>query len=298
MASRNLTPVYGNLGIPVMGNARIPAAGSFDLGWTLHWASHSVRESGGNRVLEYDGETQRHDLRVDVGLGKGFGAFVSLPYVRHLGGSFDSLIDGWHDFWGLPDGARPEQPQDALRYLLNGSDGFLLDDDVSGLGDVELGLSARLLERENWTLSAVAQVKLDTGDVEDFTGSGDTSYSVGLRYSSGHCLVASLSCHLQAGVTDLGSSSFDPGMDEQTVYAGVSIAWELLPQLALLAQLDIHEEIYQREPLAENGTPLWGTLGFRWQPAQGWAIDAHFSEDLSVGTAPDVTFLLGVRRGL
>ena len=296
-ASRNLAPIYANLGIPTLADARIPEAGSWQAGWTLHWASHSVQTPGERRSVEFDGETRRHDFQVLLGLGSGFSLSANLPFVRHSAGSLDSLIDGWHGFWGMPEGDRPGQPRDRLRFEFSGENGFLLDRPTAGIGDAELELAARLIEREHRALSAFARIKLDTGDARDMTGSGHTGYSAGVRYRNDRCAMAALSCHLQAGVAQIGDIEFDPAADSSALFASLSLVWEFIPSLALAAQLDVHEPIYATAPLAEDGAPVWGTLGLRWAAGRSWIVEAQFNEDLNVGTAPDITFILGVSRG-
>ena len=64
--------------------------------------------------------------------------------------------------------------------------------------------------------------------------------------------------------------------------------------MALLAQVDTQERVYRAAPLASSGTPVWGVLGLRWAPRAAWLLEADISEDLQVGSAPDVTFMLGV----
>ena len=160
-----------------------------------------------------------------------------------------------------------------------------------------MGLAARLTEREHWALSAFARIKLDTGDARDMTGSGHTGYSAGVRYRNDRCAMAALSCHLQAGVARIGDIEFDPAADSSALFASLSLVWEFIPSLALVAQLDVHEPIYATAPLAEDGMPVWGTLGLRWAAGRSWIVEAQFNEDLNVGTAPDITFILGVSRG-
>lgn len=300
MLSRNLSPIYANLGIPLMQSAWGEAVGRSSAAYQFHWASHSVRESDKGIALEFDGETQRHDLRfqtgVDLGVGQGLKLSVNIPWIRQCGGSLDSLIDGWHSLWGFPDGPRPEQPQDRLRYFYGASPGFLLEDATSGLGDVELAASLHFSGGENWTLAAFAQAKLDTGDADDFTGSGDTGFSAGLRASRRACFWQRLSCHLQFGVSNVGDLRWAPEADSEVLFAGVSLAWSLSESLVLLGQLEGHEVVYASAPLDSNGAPLWGTLGLRWQATDHWQVNTQIAEDLAVGAAPDVTFTLGINR--
>ncbi len=297
IASRNLSPLYANLGVPVMSTANPVKEGEWALDWTLHWASHSVLEQQPGERLTLDGETQRQDFRFQRGLGRGLSLSLNVPYISHSGGQLDALIDGWHAFWGMPDGPRAEQPEDRLRFAYTGSPGFDVGSARSGIGDLELAASLQVSSGEHWGLGVFAQYKFDTGEQDDFTGSGDTGASLGARWSRQRCVFADLNCHLQVGVSEVGSSAFDPGADSLTPFLGFSLAWLLHPSLSILAQIDTHDVIYDAAVLRENGPPVWGTLGLRWQPAQRWLIDAQFVEDLAVGSAPDVSFRFSLAHG-
>jgi hypothetical protein len=302
VASRNTAPIYANLGIPTQRDAGSLGAGAWQLGWQLHWASHSVRERSGELALEMDGETRRHDLSLRLGLGRGVTVEATVPWIRHEGGSLDSLIEGWHELWGLPNGARDDQPDDVLRFAYNGPRGFLLNSEASGVGDIELGIAWTMGTIAGADWASFAQVKLATGDAEVFTGSGGTAYAAGMRASLHACGDRRLSCHVQLGYALTGDIAFAPDADEGSWFAGLSLAWALGEHWALIGQLDAQAEIFAGDPLATAGAPVWGTLGARWTPAgRGdnpgkWAFEAHFSEDLAVGAAPDITFLLSASR--
>lgn len=302
LASRNVAPIYANLGVPVQRDAAALDAGHWSLGWELHWASHSVRERSGRLELELDGETQRHDLGLRVGLGHGLTLDLSIPWIRHTGGSLDPLIEGWHDFWGLPNGARDDQPRDAVRFAYNGPGGLLLDSPASGLGDVELGVAWALGAFAGAEVASFAQFKFDTGDPADLTGSGDDALAAGLRVSMHSCATARLSCHAHAGYVHSGDSAIATDAEGGGWFAGFSLAWSLGDRWTLVGQLDAQANPYTEDPLATAGTPLWGTLGLRWLPVLrssepgAWVIEGSFSEDLVVGSAPDITFLLSVSR--
>ncbi|EAQ99140.2 DUF3187 family protein [Congregibacter litoralis] len=297
IASRNLSPLYANLGVPVMTRAASLEEGEWIVDSTLHWASHAVLERRGGEGLELDGETQRLDLRLQRGFGRKLSLSLNLPYIRHSGGNLDGLIDGWHAFWGMPDGPRGVQPDDRLRYAYTGPEGFELDSSRSGLGDVELGAKLQVSAGDNWALGVFAQYKFATGDSSDFTGSGESGASLGARWSRQRCVFADVSCHLQIGVSEVGDSAFDEDADTVTPFLGFSLAWLIHPSVSILAQIDTHDVIYEAAVLRENGSPVWGTLGLRWQPATRWLIDAQFVEDLAVGSAPDVTFRFSLSRG-
>jgi len=296
LASRNLSPLYANLGVPVLRSAWGTQRGEWDGAYRLHWASHSLQESGHGGSLEFDGETQRHDLSLRVGVTDRLAVEANVPYVRHSEGRLDALIDDWHAFWGLPDGFRDDQPRDQLRFAYSASSGFLLDEGSSGIGDVELGLSWHLLDSDAAGISVFAQAKFASGDEGRFTGSGDRGYGAGFRATLPVCLFSALSCHAQFGIVDVGRIAWAPGADRRAVFASLALSWSIGERFVLVGQLDAHSVVYGESPLDSSGTPLWGSLGLRWSVTDAWSVDAGFSEDLAVGTAPDVTFMAGVTR--
>jgi hypothetical protein len=296
VASRNLSPLYANLGIPVMMSAVSLGKGELDLDWTLHWASHSIAERSDGEILSIDGETRRQDFRAQLGLGKGVVMSLNVPYVSHSGGQLDTFIDDWHAFWGMPDGPRAIQPTDELQFAYTGTSGFNLNSRRAGFGDVEMALSLAVASSELWTLGVFAQYKFATGDVRDFSGSGEQGMSLGVRWSRQACFFARLHCHLQGGVSDVGKSAFDSNAQTRVPFAGLSLAWELSDAFALLAQLDTHDVVYDAAVLGANGAAVWGTLGLRWQPRNRWIMDAQFVEDLAVGSAPDISFRFALSR--
>lgn len=295
--SRNLSPLYASLGIPVLRSVPALQRGDWRVRYGLHWASHSVRVAGPDAGLELDGETRRHDLSLRMGVTERLVVEVNLPFVSHRAGELDSLIDDWHGFWGLPDGFRDDQPRDRLRFAYTARPGFALDESASGAGDAELGLSWRLLGREDARLAVFAQAKLATGDPDRFTGSGDRGLSAGVRATFPACVLEALACHAQLGVAEIGRIAYAPDADRRVAFASFALAWSLSGKVVLVGQLDAHGVVYDSRPLDGRGAPVWGTLGLRWSPGDAWTLDAGFSEDLAVGAAPDVTFMIGLSRG-
>ncbi len=296
LVSRNLSPFETGLGMPAMAAANALNKGRWNLTWDLHWASHAVREVGNEGDLELDGETRRQDLRLVAGITDRLTLMVDVPWIHHSAGSLDSLIDGWHDFWGLPEGDRADQPQDKLRFAVSGTEEFALEQGASGLGDVELGLAWEFWGDERQDLAAFTQITLDTGDNKDLTGSGDTAVAAGLRYSRQRCVFSELSCHVQAGLIDPGSLEFTGRQRSLLMFGGLSLVWQPATKLALIAQLESREGAYEVGPLSTHDMALWGSLGLRWQPGTDWVVEAQFSEDLKVESAPDITFRLALGR--
>ena len=78
------------------------------------------------------------------------------------GGELDTLIEDWHDFFGLPQGDRDKNPRDQLNieYQRDGVLEYSQTEDSSGLGDIAL---SRWLPA-GWTGSpTTAAIELPTG---------------------------------------------------------------------------------------------------------------------------------------
>jgi len=294
VASRNLSPLYASLGVPVMHAAQVREAGELRFGWQLYWASHAVRETGG--ILEFDGETRRHDLRLTWSFAPRWTLNATVPWIDHSGGRLDALIDGWHDVWGLPDGPRAVQPRDRLRFAWANPPGFLLEAPRSGWGDAELDLAWHVYERDGRGVTLFTHGKLATGRVADFTGTGAGALGAGLRARADECATARLSCHVQLGLIDVGPSPFTQQADERVAFAGLSLAWRVSERLAATAQVEVQDGVYREEPLDASGTPVWGALGLRWRVAPLWIAEVQVGEDPFIDPIPGREHIIAVQR--
>ncbi|MEJ2532636.1 MAG: DUF3187 family protein [Halioglobus sp.] len=295
--ARNLAPVAGLLGLPSQREASTREGGSFGIALHGSVASHYVSDSGeGERVL-LDGETRRFALQARYGLAEDWELELEVPWLRHSGGELDDLIDSWHDLWGMPDGGRSAAPADRLRYGYRGDGGqFLLEDDVSGLGDISLSLHHTFYRDDEAAASVAVGYKFASGEERDFLGSGgDDVYAV-LRFSSGMLQDLPLRWHGQLGYLRAGASDLLKPLQERDLwFAGLTLDWAIAPTWSLLAQVDSHAAPLDSELTALGDDAVFLTLGARWRFAQEWAVDVSFIEDIRVETAPDITFQASLR---
>ena len=73
------------------------------------WSSKAATET-----LIVDAETREARLTLQAPLSDRFAFQLQLPYRYTGAGNLDGFIDGWHDAFGLPDGARSQLPSDAI----------------------------------------------------------------------------------------------------------------------------------------------------------------------------------------
>lgn len=293
---KNLSPVAGLLGLPSQREADIAAAGRFDLALHGSLASHYVSESNDSEYLNFDGETARVAVEARYAIANNWDLQLEAPWLDHSGGKLDSLIDSWHDFWGMSDGGRSKVPGDILDYRYRGSDEFSLQDDASGLGDITLALSHRFYVDESAAAALVLGYKFGTGEEEEFLGSGADDAYIALRFSGDHGNHLPLRWHGQLGYLHAGEIDLIQNIQERDLwFAGLGLDWQINTAWSVLGQLDAHAAPTDSDidGLGEDAIML--SVGGRWRFAQDWALDLSVIEDVQVETAPDVTFQASLR---
>lgn len=295
--AKNLSPVTGLFGLPSQRAAATVAGGTSSVALHTSIASHYVEDTEGLEVLTLDGETLRLALEWRYGLTDNWELHAELPWLDQSGGQLDSLIDSWHDLWGLSDGGRSQAPRDVLEYRYASPDaGFLLEDDASGLGDISLSLNYAFYREDDAVAAVALGYKFATGDEDDFLGSGSDDIFLVARFSGQHLADLPLTWHGQLGYLHAGDADVLGDLQEQDLwFAGLSLDWQLGQRWSLIAQLDANAAPADSAVTALGDEAIWLTLGARWRFTEKWALDFSFIEDVQVETAPDVTFQASLR---
>ncbi|GAB3273702.1 DUF3187 family protein [Parahaliea aestuarii] len=294
---KNLSPVAGLVGLPSQRSAAVGEAGAWQLALHGSVASHYVSDRGAREALNLDGETQRLALELRYAFAPDWELQLELPWLRQDAGFLDSAIDGWHDFWGMPDGGRGEAPGDVLDYrYADPGLRFALEDDGSGIGDASLALQHAFYRGETATLSVAAGYKFGSGDARDFTGSGEGDVYVALRASGADLAGLPLDWHAQAGYLRAGEvAMLGPRQERDLWFAGGALSWRFAGDWRLLGQFDAHAAPIDSAIDALGSTAMMLSAGLRWHPAPDWSLDFAVIEDIAVETAPDVVFQFDLR---
>jgi len=290
---KNLSPVTGLLGLPSQRSAASEAEGKLALALHSSVANNYVLDANSHEYLNLDGETLRFALDLRYGLAPDWDVQLEVPWLKQSGGQLDSLIDNWHDLWGMSDGGRSQVPRNLLdyRYASSSAPGFLLEDDSSGLGDITLALNYAFFRDEDAVASVALGYKFGVGDEDKFLGSGADDVYVALRFSGAHLSGLPLRWHGQAGYLRAGDSNLLDGIQRQDLwFAGLALDWLVSENWSLLAQVDSNAAPTRSDITALGDTAGTFTAGARWRFAPGWSVDASVVEDILVETAPDVTF--------
>jgi hypothetical protein len=279
--------------------ARIDAKNRWSFGADFNWGNSAFAQASGSESLLVDAETRELNLSVGHGLGERFALRLQLPYRYTGGGSLDDFIDHWHDFFNLPQGARPSLPIDAIHiaYRRNGETPIDIRSAASGIGDVRAAAGYQWLDATNTSIAAWLDLKLPTGDADKLTGSGATDVS--LLVAGEHRFSQRWSVFGQLGMSYLGSGDLLPDQQRHFVGSGLlGVDVRVWRGLGFKLQLDGHSGAFSNTSLDYLGEATILTLGGDYRFASDWLLDFGVSEDVAVGTAPDVVFVFGVRRRL
>jgi Protein of unknown function (DUF3187) len=295
-SARDLNPLLAGFGLPAALPARV-SGGSWTIAADLNWASTALVQRVGTEQLIVDAETREARLTVGRAWSNGFAARLQIPYRYTGGGVLDDAIDGWHDFFGLPEGVRPAMPQDRIRIAYARGSEVLLDIESSadGLGDISLDVGRSLYSASSGAAAAWFSIKLPAGDADRFTGSEATDVS--LAIAAEHALGEKWSVFGQAGVTRLGDGERLPAQQQDIVWSGLAgIGWRAWRGLELKAQVDAHSAVFDETDLDFLGDAVVLTVGGGYRFASGWQLDVAVSEDIAVESASDVVFVFGLQR--
>jgi len=281
--------------LPDLGRASVLDAGATTLRLNLDLANEYAVDGNGLTTLELDGESQAWTLGARRGFGGRFEVGVEATLLHRSGGFLDGTIENWHEWFGLPDGGRPDAPRDRLRYRLidNGVVRMDVDDDWTGVSD--LRLSGGWQATEGAALRAM--LALPTGDADALAGGhwGAASWlDLALPAPFGDRVEGSLS----GGVA--WQETTGPLADLQrdlTPFAGLALGWHFWRGATLLGQLYWHDALYDDPEGVELDAfrpGLQGSLGLRWETPSGWRWDLGFQEDLITDASSDFAIHAGL----
>ncbi len=303
LTTRNLSPAVIGFGLPVPGPARVlgPGAGQAALSFDLV-NNYALSEGAGESLL-FDGESYRAAFSFDYGISPGVEFGAELPLIAHRGGFLDSFIEGWHDFFGLPQGGREQTPRNRLNYRYSrvGGEGFSLDSDSGGVGDFSLRAAWQLWQNSDLTSSLALRgsLKLPTGDASELTGSGSTDVALWLSGEQRRQVSAGLLLFYGGAGALLGTDG-DLLPDQRRNLVGLvnlGFGWQPWSSLGLQVQFDGHSSFYRGSDFRELNR-FAGQLAMGGSIALGekTVLELAVVEDIIVRTTPDVGFHLTLRH--
>lgn len=301
----NLAPLVQIHGLPVPDSARVLAQGEGEVSAVADVTNNYTESSKGTEGVTFDGETYRVGLDLRYGIAPGVEAGIEIPLVIHSGGFLDGFIEGFHDVFNFTNGGRDAVSRDRLlyRYERNGVERFRVDDSGGGIGDIRLTGGIQLYDDQAEAprrLALRGALKLPTGDSDRLRGSGSVDFALWFAGSDDYRLGdwGHLTLFANAGGTIMGDGDVMGSQQRDLAATGVAgLGWSPVDWVAITAQGTWHSSLYSGSDLREIGNDsLVMTGGFAFALSERTSLDLALSEDLSVDTAPDVTFHLALRQ--
>ncbi|GMR17247.1 MAG: DUF3187 family protein [Gammaproteobacteria bacterium] len=296
-------PLTGIFGFPnSMEGATLADAGRNAWNVSSMLSSHAIIQQTADERLQFDGQTTRLALTYRRGISDRLELGIELPYLWHEYGNLDSFIDGWHDFFGLPNGVRTLQPQDQIEFSYADAAGeqLGLSRSVNGVGDLRLLGGWRLAGSGDSSTALRFNIKLPTGDSARLLGSGGTDFSIGIAgdYESLWGMQR-LSGFYRLSGTRLGTPDILRDRYRRFV-ARVSggVGYRLNDVMTIRAQVTLRSAAFDSGIGALGNNAAMLAFGADFRLSEKYALAIGVIEDINVTTAPDVTFTVTLdRRG-
>lgn len=281
--TRNDALIVGAVSLPALAPAA-PAEGQLDFGARIDIVSEFVAIDNANESLLMDGETYRLSLSTSGRFSERSFWSVRLPVLHQGGGFMDSIINDWHDFFGLPEGGRDQAPKDRYRYeyVRDGQTELLVTDGGNRLGDLEIAW--HFLPSANWLLGA--QLKLPTGNDEKLAGGGTTGGSLWVTHTFqtgrfGGFISAGASANGRGGILREQQRRVTP-------FGGFGLNVRLTEWMTAVTQLYAHRAPFTGSNLSaleRDSAQLSLGAVFRLGPVA--RLHLLFQEDVAVNASPD-----------
>ncbi len=273
--------------------ARTLKEGHAEFAVHLQGASNIVKETSGGAVVDLDAETWTYQFELRKSAWGGEVTAI-VPMRDNTHGFMDNLISGWHGFFDLYAGDRPNYPANDYHYFVRDPAGNILNvpSDQFGLGDVslmwkqEIGGSAA-----DHALSYRVGVKLPTGDFDKGLGSGGVDAGVGLVYET---LGEKWAGYANLNYIFTSQGDFGAFQVNDIVTGSIAAEYRLRHTWWLTGQVD-----YAQFPLTTGSNldkdSLELLFGFHKLLEKELLFSGGFTEDISLESSPDFGVIAELR---
>ena len=295
LATRDQNPMLQAYYLPAIGFSSQP-------GWQY---SHSLfitntfqEETINNEALVIDVENYRFDFSIAYQKNN-WRASTKIPLIFNQGGILDNLIEGWHDFFGLPEGGRNANPNNLLNmeYIKNGATIFLQDQADNDIGDIEISLSYQLANGDKQSTDLSLGIELPTGSAESNSGNEATDIAIWLSHNRAVSDLTSLYGLIAYSRLGKGGQMADQ-LKSSTWVAQLGAEHNFSTNITGILQLDMHSALIKDSALKAFGNSLQVQVGLQFRNIiEDSNRDLFFSEDILAKSAPDITFGIRISGG-
>ena len=289
-ATRDQNPLLRGFYLPLPSDSRRDAQASVSA--TLLTSNTLNVEKNSHESLFVDGESTALDLTFENSLAANWRYRLSAPLIHDSGGVLDSVIDVWHQAFGLSRGNRPFYPKRQLDYSYAGAAAVDLHRSQTSVGDLAADVGWYAVDDARRTLSLWGGLKAPTGKVADLTSDGAWD---GALWVHGAMRWPMWQLAAELGVAQpFGDEIFAGAAHGDSVFGRFAATRAVGASWSLRAQLDGQTGHVAGSDLRFLGPSLQLTVGAARALTGRWRVEMGFAEDAAVNTAPDITFFLGI----
>jgi hypothetical protein len=288
LATRDMNPILQPIFLP--GYISLTEEPGWRVDHTLYITNTLQQKTSDDENVLIDVENYRYEL--NLGYRQNDLVWqVRMPYIVNQGGSLDNVIDSWHDFFGLPDGKRNDFPRDQIdiEYVRDGEVVYSQTESSSGIGDVSIALG----HHPAGEIGYFVAIELPTGSESNYTGNEGIDIAFWLLGDTPMSENATI--YGLFGITLPADDGALEGLVADHIWvAQAGLNYRFADWALGYAQLDLHSESLEDSDLRPFGPSVQIQLGLGFDALfEHHRLDLFFSEDIYVGSAPDITF--GVR---
>lgn len=292
---QNLFNMIHGQGLPVSAALTAPSQSLWSTSLSITNAINI--KAGAAEEIDLDYESYRLNLSWQYGLNRNWNIKLDIPLLYQSGGIFDSTIDRWHRFFGMPRGKRPKVEDNRYRvsYSNDGLNRVDLNESSLSLADIQLAAGRHLLQGRNTAISLWGGLKIPTGNENRLSGSGATDLSAWLALNQK--LSRSWLINANAGAVFPGGSDYQGMVLADSVWYGhIMLGWLFNEALHFKLQLQGHTSYYPNSRTRILGDTYFLLFGGSININRCQKLDISVSEDIKVDASPDVSLLLNWRH--
>lgn len=281
--------------IPGQGRPDIQDVGTWRQRFDIDDVNEYASLAASRESVLLDGEVQQLSYTVRYGIAERWDVNAFVPLLFQNGGILDPIIQGWHHFWGLPNGGRELAPSNRFLYEYSRGGQVLVDVDRANtsLGDVQISSGYRLADH----LAARMMLKLPTGSANRLSGNGAVGGAVWLDagWPFEHALPW-LTLYGSVGYSINGQGQVLPELQRHSLLFGsVGLRVDFSERWNARLQVYGDQAAYRYSeltPLTRVGAPLTLTANYRISPSTSASIG--FQEKADVFASPDFGVHIGI----
>ena len=217
---------------------------------------------------------------------------INASLISNKSGFLDQTIEGWHDFFGLPQGGRDQAEHDQINlfYQKDGVNIINSQQANEGLGDIQFAIGYQLNSSSQFWLA----LEIPSSSSSKFIS--NDAIDAAVWYSTASQLPDKLTTYGSVGLAfPADNGLLESQLNNQFTFGQIGLNYEFDPSYHIVLQADFHSQIVSQSNLDALDNSLQAQFGLRFPTLfDGYQLDLFFSEDIFPGHAPDITFGLRV----